>query len=242
MKFNLELPDSHPSASALRKYPGSQFISAYKNASFIYTHNPKLIQKFIDLRTELYDKDPKFIGFRDFQQNDVRDYWGDHNVTQVLLDGERCIGGGMLTFCAKGETRLLPLELDLDNPAYRLKTLLPELALQDIGYVEASRMLVHPDYRNDSEYIGRMFANFYHHARDMQAQYFFAMTDKLRCRMYRKIASLYTGTLATILDHIVLPERPDFEGVKMQIMVWDIQNTHVAALTKKTTEKNTALD
>lgn len=232
MEFSLPLPETHPYAPLLQRYDGSQFINTSGDVAFLYTHNPKLIQQFIDMRSELYAQDPKFVGFREFEHNTVEDYCGNNQVIQVLMLGDRCIGGGMLTFCEKGNSHPLPLEIDLNygenGTSYSLRNMLPELELHKHAYVEASRMLVHPEFRTNIDYIGTMFANFYHHARDRGVKYFFAMTDKLRCRMYRKVANLYAGTHAHLYNNLQIPDKPFFEGVHMQMMVWDIQDTKVS--------------
>ena len=234
MKLNLQLPSNHASAALMQSYPNSEYINILEGVTFLYTSNPVLIGKFIDLRKELYDKDPKFVGFRNFQDEDISSYIGDNHITQLLMKGDNCIGGGVLTLGGPGQTHLLPLEIDLniDEPdqPYLLRKMLPELELEKFQYVEASRMLIHPDYRADLRYISTMFVNLYHRARDEKVHYLFAMTDKRRCRMYRKITSVHIGTHANLLTHITLPDRTDFEGVKMQIIVGDIQNTYVKAL------------
>lgn len=220
--------------------PGVEDTFYAKNASlgnvrFVFSKNPELIQQFTQMRKELYAQDPRFIGFRDFHHMEYLEYFSAHDHIQLIFDGDKCIGGGRLTLVKPGDTHLLPLEMDLNEdtseipPHYQLRYMLPELYLAKESFVEASRMLVHPDYRGDMRYISQMFVNLYEKARELNARYFFAMTDKLRCRMYRKIATVSIGKHATLLDHIHIPDRPDFEGVKMQIMVWDTTDLYVKA-------------
>lgn len=208
----------------------------YEDVTFVYTKNPQLIERFTTMRRELYDNDDRFVGFREFHHMEYLDYFSRHDYIQLLFKGDRCIGGGRLTLVRPNEHHLLPLEMDLNGdsdeipPHYTLRMMLPELMLGQNSYVETSRMLVHPDYRNNMQYISLMFVNLYEKARDLNARYFFAMTDKLRCRMYRKIATVNIGKHATLLDKIQIPDRPDFEGIKMQIMVWDTTSLYVKEL------------
>ena len=131
----------------------------------------------------------------------------------------------MLTLVMPGEEHLLPLEIDLGGGAYLLKKMYPELKLETNGYVEVSRMFIHPDYRKTTEYVANMFINSYNQMIKLGARYKFAMTDNLRCRMYRRIGWLYVHKNTMELPPISLPKVKDFEGVKMQIMGWDDKQT-----------------
>lgn len=194
---------------------------------FDFTKDIYRIQQLIMLRQDLHDKDPKLVGFREFKHGGLKDYTDRHHITQVLMDGDECIGGGRLSFSSLEEKQLLPLEIDLagpDAPADHpllLRNLLPDYPLGEYIYAEASRMLVHPDYRNDWGLISQMFVSIYNKSIECGARYLFAMTDPLRCRMYKKINVVNLNLHAVIFKDLKLPDLPDFEGVPMQLMVWD---------------------
>jgi hypothetical protein len=182
----------------------------------------------MQLRSDLYKNDPKFVGFLEFTSNDINDYWGKNNRTQLLMKDGRCVGGGRITHRGKGEKHLLPLEIDLigntKSRQYHLQNLLPGIDLGDRGCVEVSRMVVMPECRGDVGHIGSMFLNFFVLGLEMDAEYLFAMTDKIRSRMYRQIANVSVRREGIVFNHLELPDRTYFEGVKMQIVGWDKYN------------------
>lgn len=192
---------------------------------FLFTKDIWYVQKFIELREQLYATDPKFIGFREFKTNELQDYIHPQHYTQLLMIGDRCIGGGRVSHAPPDAIHLLPLELDLceDMVAcpFRLKHLLKELELDKKGAVEVSRMLVAPEYRDDLGLIATMFKNFYLLGLSLNAEYLFAMTDKVRSRMYRRIAHATINRTGVVFSQLDLPDKPYFEGKKMQIIGWD---------------------
>jgi hypothetical protein len=192
-----------------------------------FTRDPAAIQKFMNLRRALYEADPRFVGFREFHRETLDSYILPHHYTLLMWDGDRCIGGGRLTLVKKGEKLpLLPLEQDFMEdmnaaPPFRICDMAKSLHLQKYSYVEASRMLIHPDYRHQPQHIVDLFSLLLRRAQDLGAYYFFAMTDNLRLRLYKKIASVHLGLVGQKLD-VALPDKPVFEGIRMSILMWDI--------------------
>lgn len=210
-------------------------VLEYQGVEFVHTEDKAQLEEFMQLRSDLYKNDPKFIGFREFTTNDIRDYVSKYHRTQLLMKNGKCIGGGRLSLKPKGSRQLLPLEIDLMDKSkdteYSLSRLLPELDIEQHGCVEVNRMVVSPEYRGNTNIIGNMFLNFFVLGLEMEAEYLFAMTDKLRGRMYRQLArnSVFRDGVEFTLD---LPDRTYFEGVKMYINGWDKYNNLGTIYTK----------
>lgn len=196
---------------------------------FEFTRDETAITRFIDLRQKLYAVDPRFIGFREFHRETIESYTYPHHHTLLMYNHGECIGGGRLTLIKKGEDMpYLPLEQDfMDNinspPPFRLRDIMPECDFKNYHHVEASRMLVHPDYRHKTECIVKMFTLLFREALDLGAGYFFAMSDLARLRLYKKIATVQFNNIAKIVK-VPLPDKPEFEGLRMHILVWDIRH------------------
>jgi hypothetical protein len=193
-----------------------------------FTREDSAIEKFINMRQALYEADPRFIGFREFHRETLESYTLPYHHTVLMWDGDKCFGGGRLTLIKKGEDNpFLPLEQDfMDDtvgaPPFRICNLVKEPDLRQFSYVEASRMLIHPEYRHNPQHIVDLFTILLREAQSLGAHYFLAMTDNLRLRLYKKIASVHLGLVGQKLD-ISLPDKPIFEGYKMSILMWDIR-------------------
>lgn len=217
-----------------------EYVREYRGVEFVFTKEHAQIEKFMQLYADLYKKDPKLIGFRDFCDDELSNYVGERHTTQLLMKNGECIGGARITLRPKGQDFLLPLEMDLadgpDDATYLLKNMLPELDI-DSGCAEVSRLVLAPEYRGDTGYAGSMFLNFFVFGLDVDARYMFVLTDGVRSRMYCKLMKKLGQLDGHIFKNLPVFHRTYFEGVKMRIVGWDKYNRLKEVYTSKGTPK-----
>lgn len=201
-------------------------MSQYGNdeLTFIFTRDKKLLKQYVELRQYLYKHDPFFKGFRFFDYLEEEDYNKPQIQTLLILHENRCVGGGCLTVSTPQARILLSLEEDLGSSAEKgsfLQKTFPELQLEQEKYCEFGRIAVHPDYRR-GDCTKTMFCHVVREARAQSVRYMFGMGDALRLRLYKKICMNEFGMKSTTYSNIKLPEKSDYEGVRMYIQMVDV--------------------
>jgi len=99
----------------------------------------------------------------------------------------------------------------------------PELHLESETYCEISRVILHPDLR-DGKYIRKLFSHFVELTRKQSCKYIFGMGDAARLRNNRNIFFREFGMKSKIFFDLQIPQKNDFEGRKMYLMVVYTQN------------------
>ena len=130
--------------------------------------------------------------------------------------GNHCIGGCRLTFSEPGRRELLPME----RGGFILERALPELKLAKEAYVEISRMAVLPEFQN-SVVMLELSRQLLKRAAQKKARYAFTLTPVTMAYSYRKAAHLL-GLEWKIRDDIAVPDREEYEGVKMVLSQLDL--------------------
>jgi hypothetical protein len=133
----------------------------------------------------------------------------------VARIGNHVIGGSRMTFSLPDDHATLPMEKEDLN----ILTLLPELPIKDVTYMEVSRLAILPEFQNSfvlleliREMIKRCVAR--------KTRYAVTLAPLPLARNYRKATALF-GLKWDIRTDILIPDREEYEGIKMVLSVLD---------------------
>lgn len=152
----------------------------------------------------------------------LKHFCGKHeifdDISEVLIArrGRQCIAGGRLTINKPNARKLMPMEKD----SFLLSDMFPELDLQETTYGEFSRLAILPEYRGGVVFpeIARRFIN---KAIDSGVEYAFNIAPVPLARSYRQAVQLF-GLSWDVRHDIVVPDRPEYEGIRMVLSVMDL--------------------
>jgi hypothetical protein len=193
------------------------------------TRDPALINQYRLLRKKLYGIDVRFVGFRIFNSIGAEDYDDPDNQMILIANGNRCYGGMSLRISTPKQPVILDLENDiLPHPGeyyFALRERLPELELYKYAYAECSRMALHPAIRT-REATRRVLRTVIAQCKARRARYLFIIGDITRLRFYKQIG-MSLGLPGHLVEHIDIPMRPEYEGIKMHLLCGDMKHFHV---------------
>lgn len=149
-----------------------------------------------------------------------KDEFDDASDIIVARLGNHCIGGCRQTFSYQGEHTLLPMEKD----GLRMQELLPELPLEDVTYLEISRMAILPEFQN-SVVMLELIRQLIKRAAEKKAMYAFTLAPLPLARNYRKATTLF-GLKWSVRHDVIIPEREEYEGIKMVLSVLDLASIY----------------
>lgn len=175
------------------------------------TRDAGYLHQYFRLREEMFINVwglEKFTG-----QKDEFDDCSDIMIARV---GNHVIGGCRLTFSTP-ETRI---HTPMEKSDFDLVNGLPELNLAKESYVEISRMAILPDYQN-SVVMLELSRQLLKRGAEQRARYAFTLAPTKLARNYRKAASLF-GLDWQILNNIEIPDRDEYEGIKMVLSMLDM--------------------
>ena len=190
--------------------------------TFEFTKDTMLIEQYSKLRSELYEKDNKFKGFRIFSHLE-QEIYNDPNIDMlVAMDKNQCIGGAQLTICKTDAEILLPLEQDIivNNQTKFLKNNFPAMNLNHCNYGEFNRIVLRPEYRS-GYYVKQIFGKILEKSLEYNVKYLFGMGDIVRARLYRRLYKAFNLDVV-IYNDIQVPNKLDYEGLRMYLMSMDI--------------------
>jgi hypothetical protein len=134
----------------------------------------------------------------------------------IARKGLQCIGGGRLTVSSPTNRRALPMEKE----GLALTSLFPELDLNETTYCEFSRLAILPEFRSGNVFI-EIARKFVTKAMAEGAEYAFNIAPLPLARSYRQAGQAY-GLKWDIYSHVEIPQREEYEGIKMVISVMDL--------------------
>lgn len=211
----------------LRHLPSGHGDVAY---GMHFTRDGDLIAKYRSLRKELYGIDPRFVGFRIFNQIGAENYNDPDDQMLILNNGRNCYGGACLRVSTPNHPVILDLEQDIQPPQgkfyFSLKDHMPELELDRYAYAEFNRIVLDPRLRK-GEATRQMFQAVLERCLDYRVRYLFGIGDRVRTRLYRQIYR-NMGLDASIRDDVDIPMREEYEGVKMYLLWADLKDCHMA--------------
>lgn len=191
--------------------------------SYEFSKDPALLHMYYQLREEMFISVwglEKFCG--------KKDQFDDVSETMIARRGQLCIGGCRLTISTPDAPRVLPME----GPDLNLKSLFPELDLHETTYCEFSRLAIMPDYRGGvvfpemvRRFIKRMIAE--------GVEYAFGISPVPLARSYRQTIQMF-GMSVDVHREIPIPDREEYEGIKMVLSVVDLSKyVHTLRLGKR---------
>lgn len=146
----------------------------------------------------------------------TKDSYDDVSDIMIARRGNHVLGGCRLTFHNAHDSNRLPMEKD----DFILAEHLPELPLADATYVEISRMAILPEFQN-SVVMLELSRQLLKRGAERKANYAFTLAPVSLARNYRKAASLF-GLKWEIRSDIVVPDREEYEGIKMVLSMLDL--------------------
>ncbi len=176
-----------------------------------FTRDPGLLHQYFHLREDMFISVwglKKFCG-----QHEIFD-----DISDILIArrGRQCIAGGRLTISTPEARKMLPLE----KVDFMLADLFPELDLHECTYGEFSRLAILPEFRGGAVFpeIARRFIK---RAIDQGVEYAFNIAPQPLARSYRQAVQLF-GLSWSVRHDIPVPDREEYEGIKMVMSVMDL--------------------
>ncbi len=96
----------------------------------------------------------------------------------------------------------------------------PELPVDEVMSCEVSRLAILPEYQN-SVVMMEIIRMLIKRASERKVRYAFNMAPTMLARNYRKVLGLF-GLTWEIRKDITIPDREEFEGIKMVYSVLDL--------------------
>lgn len=175
------------------------------------TDDPGYLHQYFRLREEMFIH---VWGLENFTGR--KDNYDGLSDIMIARRGNHVLGGCRLTFHNAHASNRLPMEKD----DFILADHLPELPLADATYVEISRMAILPEFQN-SVVMLELSRQLLKRGAEMKANYAFTLAPVPLARNYRKAASLF-GLKWEIRSDIVVPDREEYEGIKMVLSMLDL--------------------
>ncbi len=179
--------------------------------TYEFTHDEALLHQYCLLREEMFKKIWSLENFH--ASKDVVD-----DISEIIIarQGLQCVGGGRATFSTEQERQLLPLEAD----GFSLVEALPELMLDRCNYYEVTRIAVLSEFNKNNvpmELIGRLIKL----SIEKECSYGFFISPLTMTRTHRRVINALGYNLTTRRD-IELPDREEYEGIKMYLSCVDL--------------------
>ncbi len=194
-----------------------------------FTRDQDLINKYKQLRHELYVSDERFVGFREFSYPEAEDYEDPDNQMLIVHNNGAVYGGVALRISTPKHPITMNLEQDIIPPegtlCFSLKDQFPDFELSDYAYAEFDDIALHPDLR-EGKYVRMIFKNLLNRCIDYRVRYMFGVGDKVRTRLYRQIY-INMGVEGGVHPTLDIPMRREYEGKKRYIVYGDTKKFHV---------------
>ena len=179
---------------------------------FEFSTDPGLIHQYCSMRENMFIS---VWGLKHF--SGVKDRFDDTSYLMVARKGLLVIGGGRLTVSTAAQRMAMPLE----GPDFVLADVFPELDLKSHTYGEFSRLAILPEYRAGNVFP-ELAKRFISKAVAEGVDFAFNMAPLPLARSYRQAMQMF-GMSWKICNHIVVPDREEYEGIKMAISIMDLR-------------------
>lgn len=176
-----------------------------------FTTDAGLLHQYYRLREDMFIS---VWGLQNF--SGTKEPYDDISHIMVARQGLQCIAGGRLTISSPAHPQTLPMEKD----DFKLQELLPELNLPECSYGEFSRLAILPEFRAGVVFpeIARRFIR---RAIAEGVEYAFNIAPQPLSRSYRQTVQMF-GVEWKIRYDIPVPDREEYEGIKMVLSVMDL--------------------
>lgn len=174
-----------------------------------FTKDPALLEQFYHLRRDMY---LRTWGLSDFPLKDADD---TRSHTLILRVGRQCVGGVRMIVRTPRSRKLLPME----QAGVSLQDALEGVNLRRVNYCEISRLARLPEYRG-FEYTLGVHYHLRRKALAHDVRYAFILSPGSNARMYRRTI-VNEPEPYLILDHVSVPEKEEYEGIRMVVSAID---------------------
>lgn len=205
------MPAARPLSQDMLSKRFSRPTRAPEKITYELTRDPGYLFQYYRLREEMFIS---VWGLEHFAGD--KDEFDDRSDVMVARIGNHVIGGCRLTFSTPQDRSPLPIE----KHAFDLRALFPQLDLAQHTYVEISRMAILPDFQN-SVVMLELSRQLLKRGAEKHARFAFTLSPTTLARNYRKAAMLF-GLKWNILNNIEVPDREEYEGIKMVLSMLDL--------------------
>lgn len=195
------------------------------------TKKREYISQFTVLLRDLYNNDPRMVGFRDDPKADEKRYSDPDNHVLLIFHDNRVIGGA----CLRISTPEYPVSLELEDdmlsqsgqPFFSLRNQFPTLDLEHYAYAECSYVAIHPDFRN-GEVLRSLFTSIIDFYQKYHVRYMFAAGDLVRLRTYKRV-------LKCLNEEVNIMERLGYESenVRLNLLFGEFRSYREAQMQAK---------
>jgi hypothetical protein len=179
---------------------------------FEFTQDAGLIHQYCVMREHMFIS---VWGLKHF--SGTKDRFDDASQLMVARRGLQVIAGGRLTISTPAGRLAMPMEGDDLN----LVSLFPDLELARRTYGEFSRLAILPEFRAGNVFP-ELAKRFIRKAVAEGVDYAFNMAPVPLARSYRQTMQSF-GLSWKIRSDVEVPERDEFEGIKMVLSVMDLR-------------------
>ena len=183
--------------------------SVLDDVVYEFTKDPALLEQFYHLRRDMY---LRTWGLSDFPLKDADD---TRSHTLILRVGRQCVGGVRMIIRTPRSRKGLPME----QAGVSLENALEGVNLKRISYCEISRLARLPEYRG-FEYTLGVHCHLRRKALAHDVRYAFILSPGSNARMYRRTI-VNEAEPYHILDHVKVPEKEEYEGIRMMVSAID---------------------
>jgi len=186
-------------------------VRQQEKIAYEFTHDVGYLHQYHLMRDQVYSQ-IRGLSTLAGQQ----DRFDTTSEIMVARMGLQCVAGGRLTISTAASAQEMPMEGD----DLRLKNLFPELDLANRAYGEFSRLAILPEFRGGAVFpeIARRFIR---KAIAEGVEYAFNMASLPSARAYRQMVESF-GFKWDVREDIEVPDREEYEGVRMVISVMDL--------------------
>jgi hypothetical protein len=194
------------------------------NVAFEFTQDAGLLHQYCVLRGAMFASVWDLKSF-----SGERDRYDDISHVMIARRGLQVLAGGRLTLSTPSAPQPLPME----SADFKLMDCFPYLELEKHCYGEFSRLAILPEFR-----AGHVFPDlaqrFIRRAVAEGVDYAFNMAPVPLARSYRQ--TMLSFGLDWRISEVVVPDREEFEGIKMVLSVMDLRHLRASKPLKNVQE------
>jgi hypothetical protein len=179
---------------------------------FEFSHAPDMIHQYCTMRENMFIS---VWGLKHF--SGVKDRFDDISDVLVARKGLLVIAGGRLTVATPSR----PVTMPLESPDFKLAEQFPDLNLSAHSYGEFSRLAILPEFRAGSVFP-ELAQRFIRKAVAEGVDFVFNMAPLPLARSYRQAMQMF-GLSWKMRNDVPVPDREEFEGIKMIVSVMDLR-------------------
>lgn len=181
-----------------------------REITYELTRDPGFLHQYYILRESMFIN---VWGLKSFSgREDTHDRYS--NIL-IARQGNHVVGGIRITTKSQRPLRKLPMEHD----DFILEKVVPDLNLKECRYGEKSRFAILSDLRNKDTSV-QLTGHAVRKCTEMGLKYVFAICPYSLARSYRMLAIVHHLD-SYIRDDVVIPDREEFEGIPMALLVFD---------------------